>query len=128
MCSRRLTWSTRLHSTMQKLRSYRQTLCCRRRNVLLGDVRAFLEVADADGVSPAVRRLGVSKSIVSRRLARVNKRSESNFYRARHMGLCLQKPGMPAAPEPNARTTGALAPLKVMHSSDGKACSVTGLG
>jgi DNA-binding transcriptional LysR family regulator len=37
----------------------------------LGDVRTFLEVADAGGVSPAARRLGVSKSIVSRRLARV---------------------------------------------------------
>jgi DNA-binding transcriptional LysR family regulator len=34
-------------------------------------VRAFLEVADAGGVSPAARRLGVSKSIVSRQLARV---------------------------------------------------------
>lgn len=37
----------------------------------LGDVRTFLEVADAGGVSPAARRLGVSKSIVSRRLARL---------------------------------------------------------
>jgi len=37
----------------------------------LGDVRIFLEVADAGGVSPAARRLDVSKSIVSRRLARV---------------------------------------------------------
>lgn len=37
----------------------------------LGDVRTFLEVADAGGVSPAARRLGVSKSTVSRRLARV---------------------------------------------------------
>ena len=36
----------------------------------LGDVRTFLEVADAGGVSPAARRLGLSKSIVSRRLAR----------------------------------------------------------
>jgi DNA-binding transcriptional LysR family regulator len=34
-------------------------------------VRTFLEVADAGGVSPAARRLGVSKSIVSRRLARL---------------------------------------------------------
>jgi DNA-binding transcriptional LysR family regulator len=40
----------------------------------LGDVRTFLEVADAGGVSPAARRLGVSKSIVSRRLARVEQR------------------------------------------------------
>ena len=37
----------------------------------LGDLRTFLEVADAGDVSPAARRLGVSKSIVSRRLARL---------------------------------------------------------
>lgn len=34
-------------------------------------MRTFLEVADAGGVSPAARRLGVSKSIASRRLARL---------------------------------------------------------
>jgi DNA-binding transcriptional LysR family regulator len=35
------------------------------------DLRTFVEVADAGGVSPAALRLGVSKSIVSRRLARL---------------------------------------------------------
>ena len=35
------------------------------------DLRTFVEVADAAGVSPAARRLGVSKSIVSRRLFRL---------------------------------------------------------
>lgn len=35
------------------------------------DLRAFVEVADAGGVSAAARRLGVSKSIVSRRLVRL---------------------------------------------------------
>lgn len=35
------------------------------------DLRTFVEVADAGGVSPAARRLGLSKSIVSRRLARL---------------------------------------------------------
>lgn len=35
------------------------------------ELRTFVEVADARGVSPAARRLGVSKSIVSRRLARL---------------------------------------------------------
>lgn len=34
-------------------------------------LRTFVEVADAGGVSPAARRLGLSKSIVSRRLARL---------------------------------------------------------
>lgn len=35
------------------------------------DLRAFVEVADAEGITPAAQRLGVSKSIVSRRLARL---------------------------------------------------------
>jgi DNA-binding transcriptional LysR family regulator len=34
----------------------------------LEDLQTFVEVADAGGVSPAARRLGVAKSIVSRRL------------------------------------------------------------
>jgi DNA-binding transcriptional LysR family regulator len=37
----------------------------------LEDLRTFVEVADAGGVSPGARRLGLSKSIVSRRLARL---------------------------------------------------------
>jgi Mn-dependent DtxR family transcriptional regulator len=37
----------------------------------LDDLAAFVEVADAGGVSAAARRLGVSKSIVSRRLVRL---------------------------------------------------------
>jgi DNA-binding transcriptional LysR family regulator len=37
----------------------------------LEDLQTFIEVADAGGVSPAARRLGVSKSIVSRRLSRL---------------------------------------------------------
>lgn len=35
------------------------------------ELHTFVEVADAGGVSPAARRLGVSKSIVSRRLLRL---------------------------------------------------------
>ncbi|MAM75765.1 LysR family transcriptional regulator [Tistrella mobilis] len=37
----------------------------------LDDLRSFVEVADAGGVSAAARRLGVSKSVVSRRLLRI---------------------------------------------------------
>ena len=37
----------------------------------LEDLQTFIEVADAGGVSPAARRLGISKSIVSRRLFRL---------------------------------------------------------
>jgi DNA-binding transcriptional LysR family regulator len=37
----------------------------------LEDLTTFVEVADAGGVTPAARRLGLSKSIVSRRLARL---------------------------------------------------------
>lgn len=35
------------------------------------ELRTFVEVADATGVTQAARRLGVSKSLVSRRLARL---------------------------------------------------------
>ncbi|MDZ4374304.1 MAG: LysR family transcriptional regulator, partial [Phenylobacterium sp.] len=35
------------------------------------DIRTFLEVAEAGGVSAASRRLGLAKSIVSRRLLRL---------------------------------------------------------
>ncbi|WP_225769998.1 LysR family transcriptional regulator [Inquilinus sp. Marseille-Q2685] len=37
----------------------------------IDDLRTFVEVADAGGVTPAARRLGVSKSMVSRRLVRL---------------------------------------------------------
>lgn len=37
------------------------------------DLRTFVEVADTGGVSSAARRLGVSKSIVSRRLIRLER-------------------------------------------------------
>jgi DNA-binding transcriptional LysR family regulator len=40
-------------------------------HVDIEELRTFVEVADAGGVTPAARRLGVSKSIVSRRLARL---------------------------------------------------------
>ena len=48
-------------------------LCREKRNAMfdLEDLQTFVEVANAGGVSPAARRLGVSKSIVSRRLFRL---------------------------------------------------------
>lgn len=48
-------------------------LCRQLRNAELDieDVTTFVEVADAGGISAAARRLGVSKSIVSRRLFRL---------------------------------------------------------
>jgi DNA-binding transcriptional LysR family regulator len=48
-------------------------LCCEIENVKLNieDIETFVVVADARGVSPAARRLGISKSIVSRRLLRL---------------------------------------------------------
>ncbi len=48
-------------------------LCRLKRNaeVDIEELQTFVEVADSGGVSPAARRLGVSKSIVSRRLLRL---------------------------------------------------------
>ena len=49
------------------------------------DLRTFVAVADAGGVSAAARRLGVSKSIVSRRLFRVEA----------ELGVQLQEQNLP---------------------------------
>lgn len=51
----------------------RRELRCTTRNAALDieDLRTFVEVADAGGVTAAALRLGVSKSIVSRRLAKI---------------------------------------------------------
>lgn len=51
----------------------RAKLCCEMGNTELDieELRTFVEVADAGGVTSAARRLGVSKSIVSRRLVRL---------------------------------------------------------
>lgn len=48
-------------------------LCRGMRNAELDieDLQTFVALADAGGVSAAARRLGVSKSIVSRRLLRI---------------------------------------------------------
>lgn len=43
----------------------------RQHGMNIEELRTFVEVADAGGVTPAARRLGISKSIVSRRLARL---------------------------------------------------------
>lgn len=53
--------------------SFRGELCRRKWNaeVDVEDLRTFVEVADAGGISPAALRLGVSKSIVSRQLVRL---------------------------------------------------------
>jgi DNA-binding transcriptional LysR family regulator len=52
---------------------YSPELCCEARNANLDieDLQTFVAVADAGGVSAAARRLGISKSIVSRRLFRI---------------------------------------------------------
>jgi len=78
-----------------------------RRNLLLrpevswtlADVRTFLEVVDAGGVSPAARRLGVSKSIVSRRLARVEQALGVQLLSRTTHGA-VQKPARPFANMP----------------------------
>jgi DNA-binding transcriptional LysR family regulator len=59
----------------------------------LGDVRTFLEVADAGGVSPAARRLGVSKSIVSRCLARLEQALGAQLLSRTTHGVVLTEAG-----------------------------------
>ena len=57
------------------------------------DIQAFVAVADAGGLSPAAARLGVSKSIVSRRLARLEKSLNSTLLTRNTRGATLTEAG-----------------------------------
>ena len=59
----------------------------------LEDLRTFVEVADAGGVSPAARRLGVSKSIVSRRLVRLEEELRVQLLTRTTRGAALTEAG-----------------------------------
>ena len=58
------------------------------------DLRTFVEVADAGGVSAAARRLGVSKSIVSRRLFRLEKELGVQLLARTTRGAALTQAGI----------------------------------
>jgi DNA-binding transcriptional LysR family regulator len=57
------------------------------------DLQTFVEVADAGGVSVAARRLGVSKSIVSRRLLRVEEELGIQLLTRTTRGAALTEAG-----------------------------------
>ncbi|WP_441280724.1 LysR substrate-binding domain-containing protein [Tardiphaga sp. 862_B3_N1_1] len=60
----------------------------------LEDLRTFVEVADAGGVSSAARRLGVAKSIVSRRLFRLEDELGSQLLSRNTRGAALTEAGV----------------------------------
>ena len=60
----------------------------------LEDLQTFVEVADAGGVSPAARRLGVSKSIVSRRLVRLEEELGIQLLARTTRGAALTEAGV----------------------------------
>jgi DNA-binding transcriptional LysR family regulator len=57
------------------------------------DIQAFVAVADAGGLSPAAGRLGVSKSIISRRLARLEKSLGATLLTRNTRGTTLTEAG-----------------------------------
>ncbi|WP_369062040.1 LysR family transcriptional regulator [Caulobacter sp. 73W] len=59
----------------------------------IDDLRTFVEVADAGGVSEAARRLGVAKSIVSRRLFRLESELGSQLLARTTRGTVLTEAG-----------------------------------
>lgn len=59
----------------------------------LEDLRTFVEVADAGGVAPAARRLGLSKSIVSRRLTRLEEALGAQLLSRTTRGSALTEAG-----------------------------------
>src|ERR1700693_3501724 len=60
----------------------------------LEDLRTFVDVADAGGISAAARRLGVSKSIVSRRLFRLEAELSVQLLARTTRGAALTEAGV----------------------------------
>lgn len=58
------------------------------------ELHTFVEIADAGGISPAARRLGVCKSIVSRRLARLEADLGVQLLLRSNRGATLTDAGM----------------------------------
>src|SRR5580692_6873133 len=59
----------------------------------LEDLRTFVEVAGAGGLTPAARRLGLSKSIVSRRLVRLEQELGVQLLSRTTRGTALTEAG-----------------------------------
>lgn len=59
----------------------------------LEDLRTFVEVAEAGGVAPGARRLGLAKSIVSRRLARLEESIGAQLLARTARGSVLTEAG-----------------------------------
>ena len=57
------------------------------------DIQAFVEVANSGGLSPAAKRLGISKSIVSRRIARLEKSLRTRLLARSTRGASLTEAG-----------------------------------
>jgi DNA-binding transcriptional LysR family regulator len=62
--------------------------------VELEDLRTFIEVADAGGLSAAARRLAVSKSIVSRGIFRLEDALGVQLLARTTRGVCLTEAGL----------------------------------
>src|SRR5580692_9011636 len=57
------------------------------------DLQVFVEVADAGGLTPAARRLGLTKSVVSRRLARLESELSVQLVSRTTRGAALTEAG-----------------------------------
>lgn len=85
------------------------------------ELRTFVEVADAGGVSPAARRLGVSKSIVSRRLARLEAELGVQLLARTTRGAALTEAGV-AFRDHAARACAEIDAARELILPDGDLC------
>ena len=83
------------------------------------DIQAFVAVADAGGLSPAAGRLGVSKSIVSRRIARLEKSLHARLLNRTTRGAALTEAGA-SFREPAVRIAAEADAARDAVSPDGK--------
>jgi len=89
----------------------------------LEDLRTFVEVADSGGVSAAARRLGVAKSIVSRRLFRLEADLGTQLLARTTRGAALTEAGVTFR-DHAARVCAEIDTAREEMSPDGELCGL----
>ncbi|MFO7278449.1 MAG: LysR substrate-binding domain-containing protein [Pseudomonadota bacterium] len=89
----------------------------------LEDLKTFVAVADAGGLTPAARRLGLSKSIVSRRLLRLERTLRVQLLTRTTRGAALTEAGATFR-EHAARALAELDAARDALSPDGDLCGL----
>ena len=91
--------------------------------ILLADVRAFLEIAEAENMAAAARKLGAPKSSMTRQLARLEERLGCRLIARTTRAFALTEEGRTFLPYARRLVDDSREAVSVVQSRRGRASS-----